>query len=131
MPFDRWLFTVDRAVGQSRSLAIAPISRGRFVGYSPSEKASPHSAAGVDAGTTRSSRSPDPSNSPPDNAHTVLNDEKCRPQIIEGSPGRPATKLLATLPGPDESPSLKHRPVAARKSGRVLNGREPAPELRL
>jgi hypothetical protein len=39
-------------VGQSRSLAIAPISRGRFVGYSPSEKASPHSAAGVDAGTT-------------------------------------------------------------------------------
>jgi len=34
------------------SLAIAPISRGRFVGYSPSEKASLHSAAGVDAGTT-------------------------------------------------------------------------------
>src|SRR6266567_6103088 len=28
------------------------LSRGRFVGYSPSEKASPHSAAGVDAGTT-------------------------------------------------------------------------------
>lgn len=51
MPFDRWLFTVDRAVGQSRSLAIAPISRGRFVGYSPSEKASSHSA-GVDAGNT-------------------------------------------------------------------------------
>jgi hypothetical protein len=40
VPFDRWLFTVDGAVGQSRSLAIAPISRGRFVGYSPSEKAS-------------------------------------------------------------------------------------------
>src|SRR4029077_10468999 len=80
---------------------------------------------------SRSSRSPDPSNSPPDNAHTVLNDEKCRPQIIEGPPGRPATKLLATLPGPDESPSLKHRRVAARKSGRVLNGRGPAPELRL
>jgi hypothetical protein len=65
---------------------------------------------------------PDPSNSPPDNAHTVLNDEKCRPQIIEGSPGRPATKLLAAPPGPDESPSSKHRPVAARKSARVLTG---------
>jgi hypothetical protein len=52
VPFDRWLFTVDGAVGQSRFLAIAPISRRRFVGYSPSEKASPHSAAGVDAGTT-------------------------------------------------------------------------------
>jgi hypothetical protein len=38
VPFDRWLFTVDGPVGQSRSLAIAPISRGRFVGYSPSEK---------------------------------------------------------------------------------------------
>lgn len=52
MPFDRWVFIVDRPVGQSRSLAIAPISRGRFVGYSPSGKASPHSAEGIDAGTT-------------------------------------------------------------------------------
>jgi hypothetical protein len=32
VPFDRWLFTVDGAVGQSRFLAIAPISRRRFVG---------------------------------------------------------------------------------------------------
>ena len=55
---------------------------------------------------------PDPSNSPPDNAYTVLNDEKCRPQIIECSPGRPAAKLLAAPPGPDESPPSKHRPVA-------------------
>ena len=40
LPFDRWLYAVDGAVAQSRSFAIAPLSRGRFVGYSPSEKAS-------------------------------------------------------------------------------------------